>query len=199
MLWLQLDASVGPTIPNGSCCTYFPSAPEMQSAAMDCDGETTTPKHNMAQLRYMKPLLGASSRLGRTLAELFGLLVKLSVGTQVRQRRGQNIVSTAVYPSPSARSVAAALNYLLDAGLDASWIPNDVMRFKLTFLICSMGFTAPMLFDERCFPYYLMLEKFVSRGGRMTFFKTFKWVLSVGGTVPVEEGLEHTKLPIGKF
>ena len=31
-------------------------------------------------LRQIKPLLTVSSRLGRTLAELFGLLVKLSVG-----------------------------------------------------------------------------------------------------------------------
>jgi E3 ubiquitin-protein ligase HUWE1 len=30
------------------------------------------------QLKYIKPLLGASSRLGRALAELFGLLVKVS-------------------------------------------------------------------------------------------------------------------------
>lgn len=30
-----------------------------------------------AQIKYIKPLLGVSSRLGRALAELFGLLVKV--------------------------------------------------------------------------------------------------------------------------
>lgn len=32
---------------------------------------------NNVKLKYLKPLLGASSRLGRALAELFGLLVKV--------------------------------------------------------------------------------------------------------------------------
>lgn len=37
------------------------------------DGKITNP----VQIKYIKTLLGASSRLGRALAELFGLLVKV--------------------------------------------------------------------------------------------------------------------------
>ena len=42
-----------------------------------------------SQIKQIKPLLSGSSRLGRALAELFGLLVKLCVGSPLRQRRGQ--------------------------------------------------------------------------------------------------------------
>ena len=43
------------------------------------------------QIKQIKPLLSGSSRLGRALAELFALLVKLCVGSPLRQRRGQQI------------------------------------------------------------------------------------------------------------
>jgi len=46
---------------------------------MEVDSESSSHMLPQAlQLKYIKPLLGASSRLGRTLAELFGLLVKVS-------------------------------------------------------------------------------------------------------------------------
>lgn len=35
--------------------------------------------HQSVKLKYLKPLLAASSRLGRALAELFGLLVKVCI------------------------------------------------------------------------------------------------------------------------
>lgn len=167
---------------------------------MDIDGEPITSKPSSQQLKYIKPLLGASSRLGRALAELFGLLVKLCVGTPVRQRRGQNIVSAPVFPSPYARSVATALNYLLANGLNSEKLPpSPIPKFKLTFLICSVGFTSPMLFDEKRYPYHLMLQKFISLGGQATFFNTFKWALSANNTIPLEEGLEDPDLPEGEF
>jgi len=34
-----------------------------------------------------------------------------------------------------------------------------------------VGFTSPMLFDERKFPYHLMLQKFVQCGGQDAFFE----------------------------
>lgn len=74
-----------------------------------------------AQIRQLKPLLSASSRLGRALAELFGLLVKLCVGSPVRQRRSQQQTSQGATPSPAARAVASALTRLLGSGL--SWEP----------------------------------------------------------------------------
>ena len=63
----------------------------------------------------------ASSRLGRALAELFGLLVKLCVGSPVRQRRSHHAASTTTAPTPAARSTASALTKLLTKGL--SWQP----------------------------------------------------------------------------
>lgn len=174
-------------------------------ATMDVDVETTnaatataSSKPTPQQLTYIKPLLGASSRLGRALAELFGLLVKLCVGSPIRQRRGQNMISTPPLLTPYARNVATALNSLLANGLNSECLPpSPIPKFRLTFLICSVGFTSPMLFDEKRYPYHLMLQKFVSWGGQATFFSTFKWALSAGGTIPLEKGLEHPNLPDG--
>ncbi|KAK0081548.1 hypothetical protein PV325_011960 [Microctonus aethiopoides] len=149
------------------------------------------------QLKYIKPLLGASSRLGRALAELFGLLVKLCMGSPMR-RRGQQLPMIPTIPNSAARGVACALNILLTRGL--SWDklpPSPIPKFKLTFLICSVGFTSPMLFDEKRHPYHLMLQKFVQLGGQNAFFSTFRWALSGGEQFPLSEGLEHSNLPDG--
>ncbi|KAJ8265460.1 hypothetical protein COCON_G00145590 [Conger conger] len=54
-----------------------------------------------------------------------------------------------------------------------------------------------MLFDERKYPYHLMLQKFFCSGGHDALFETFNWALSMGGKVPVSEGLEHSELPDG--
>ncbi|XP_071979940.1 E3 ubiquitin-protein ligase HUWE1 isoform X6 [Engystomops pustulosus] len=151
-----------------------------------------------ARIKQIKPLLSASSRLGRALAELFGLLVKLCVGSPVRQRRSHHAASTTTAPTPAARSTASALTKLLTKGL--SWQPppyTPTPRFRLTFFICSVGFTSPMLFDERKYPYHLMLQKFLCSGGHNALFETFNWALSMGGRVPVSEGLEHSDLPDG--
>ncbi|KAJ8683247.1 hypothetical protein QAD02_019039 [Eretmocerus hayati] len=148
------------------------------------------------QLKYIKPLLGASSRLGRALAELFGLLVKLCMSSPGRQRRGQQAPLIPALPSQAARSVATALNCLLMRGLSHDKLPpSPVPKFKLTFLICSVGFTSPMLFDEKRHPYHLMLQKFVKLGGQNAFFATFRWALSAGGQFELSEGLEHPDLP----
>ncbi len=42
---------------------------------------------------------------------------------------------------------------------------------RLTFFICSVGFTSPMLFDEKKYPYHLMLQKFLSCGGQDAMFE----------------------------
>ncbi|XP_051961196.1 E3 ubiquitin-protein ligase HUWE1-like isoform X6 [Xyrauchen texanus] len=150
------------------------------------------------RIKQIKPLLSASSRLGRALAELFGLLVKLCVGSPVRQRRSHHTTSTGTAPTPAARATASSLTKLLTKGL--SWLPppyTPTPRFRLTFFICSVGFTSPMLFDERKYPYHLMLQKFFCSGGHDALFETFNWALSMGGKVPVSEGLEHLELPDG--
>ncbi|XP_018576077.1 E3 ubiquitin-protein ligase HUWE1 isoform X3 [Anoplophora glabripennis] len=167
--------------------------------SMDVDSETGAAinRQDNRNLKYIKPLLGASSRLGRALAELFGLLVKLCVGSPIRQRRGQNIVAAPPMPSLYARNVATALNILLAEGLDCDRLPPcPTAKCRLTFLICSVGFTSPMLFDERRYPYHLMLKKFVSLGGQAIFFKTFRWALNAGN-LSADEGIEYSVLPEG--
>lgn len=96
---------------------------------------------------------------------------QLCVGSPIRQRRGQQLPLTPSLPSQAARSVAKALNGLLTRGL--SWDklpPSPIPKFRLTFLICSVGFTSPMLFDEKRHPYHLMLQTFVHSGGQTAFF-----------------------------
>ncbi|XP_054708625.1 E3 ubiquitin-protein ligase HUWE1-like [Uloborus diversus] len=162
------------------------------------NGEKPKAKAFHAQIKLIKPLLSGASRLGRALAELFGLLVKLCVGSPMRQRRGQQIPPSPSSPSPAARAVASALTRLLAMGL--SWEPppaSPVPKFRLTFYICSVGFTSPMLFDERKYPYHLMLQKFLSCGGLDAFFNTFRWALTCGNKVPIEDGLEHPELSDG--
>ncbi|XP_060516281.1 E3 ubiquitin-protein ligase HUWE1 isoform X2 [Cylas formicarius] len=168
-----------------SASTHMAPSMDVLSAShpvipMDVDvSESTVTKPDNRNLKYIKPLLGASSRLGRALAELFGLLVKLCVGSPIRQRRGQNIVAAPPMPSIHAKKVARALNILLAKGLDCDSLPPcPTPKCRLTFLICSVGFTSPMLFDERRYPYYLMLKKFVGMGGQAIFFKTFRWALN---------------------
>ena len=152
-----------------------------------------------AQIKQIKPLLSGSSRLGRALAELFGLLVKLCVGSPLRQRRGQQVPPVPVSPPPPpARTVATALTKLLASGL--SWQPpatSPLPKFRLTFFICSVGFTSPMLFDEKKFPYHLMLAQFIAGGGQAAFFDAFNWAITLGGSAPAEEGLENPALPEG--
>ncbi|XP_014203791.1 E3 ubiquitin-protein ligase HUWE1 isoform X2 [Copidosoma floridanum] len=151
---------------------------------------------NVHQPKYIRPLLAAASRLGRALAELFGLFVKLCMGSAAKQRRGQQLPPVPTPPSQAAQSVATALNCLLMRGLLYDKLPpSPVPKFKLTFLICSVGFTSPMLFDEKRYPYHLMLQKFVKLGGQNAFFSTFEWALTGGGQFDVNEGLEHPNLP----
>ncbi|XP_029689696.1 E3 ubiquitin-protein ligase HUWE1 isoform X5 [Takifugu rubripes] len=169
-----------------------------EPSASDAKSKSKLSPAMATRIKQIKPLLSASSRLGRALAELFGLLVKLCVGSPVRQRRSHHATSTGTTPTPAARATASALTKLLTKGL--SWQPppyTPTPRFRLTFFICSVGFTSPMLFDERKYPYHLMLQKFFCSGGHDALFETFNWALSMGGKVPVSEGLEHTDLPDG--
>ncbi|XP_046895555.1 E3 ubiquitin-protein ligase HUWE1 isoform X4 [Hypomesus transpacificus] len=169
-----------------------------EPAAADPKAKSKLTPAMATRIKQIKPLLSASSRLGRALAELFGLLVKLCVGSPVRQRRSHHATSTGTAPTPAARATASSLTKLLTKGL--SWQPppyTPTPRFRLTFFICSVGFTSPMLFDERKYPYHLMLQKFFCSGGHDALFETFNWALSMGGKVPVSEGLEHADLPDG--
>lgn len=68
------------------------------------------------QQKYIKPLLTVASRLGRTLAELFGLLVKLSVGTPIRRRTHSTPLQSSAVTLES-RNISKQLNILLCKGL----------------------------------------------------------------------------------
>lgn len=85
-----------------------------------------------AQVKQIKPLLSSASRLGRALAELFGLLVKLSVGSPIRHRRSHHAVpSIPIAPSPPALAVSIQLSKLLACGL--SWEPpptSPIPKFR---------------------------------------------------------------------
>ncbi|XP_021341229.1 E3 ubiquitin-protein ligase HUWE1-like isoform X3 [Mizuhopecten yessoensis] len=174
---------------------------DVQSLSTSSDKESKRPKMSpalQAQVKQLKPLLSVSSRLCRALAELFGLLVKLCVGSPVRQRRSHQIPPPPTTPSPAAQSVARALTRLLTNGLQ--WTPPEyspVPKLRLTFLVCSVGFTSPMLFDEKKQPYHLMLQKFVSSGGQKALFEAFSWALSIDGKVQMSDGLEFPELPDG--
>lgn len=85
------------------------------------------------QVRQIKPLLSSASRLGRALAELFGLLVKLSVGSPLRHRRSHHSMpNLPMAPTPPARAVAVSITQLLARGL--SWEPpptSPIPKFRL--------------------------------------------------------------------
>lgn len=84
------------------------------------------------QVKQIKPLLSSASRLGRALAELFGLLVKLSVGTPLRQRRSHHtIANVPLPPTPASRAISVSLTSLLARGL--SWEPpatSPIPKFR---------------------------------------------------------------------
>jgi len=80
-----------------------------------------------------------SSRLGRALAELFTLQVKLAVGTPSRQRRTQQLAAGSV-PTPAADAVATTLANLLSQSL--LWTPPSYcalpkLRYVFLFISCT--------------------------------------------------------------
>lgn len=174
---------------------------EVDNTESNSSSKSGTQKKVLAsasQLKYIKSLLLASSRLGRALAELFGLLVKLSVGSPTRQRRGQSFPSTPQITPPASKEIARVLSYILVDGLSYHKLPpSPIPKLKLIFLICSVGFTSPMLFDEKRFAYHLMLQKFVEEGGLEVFFEMFKWALTAGHTIPIHRAIESNNLPDG--
>ncbi|XP_018898771.2 E3 ubiquitin-protein ligase HUWE1 isoform X2 [Bemisia tabaci] len=131
------------------------------------------------QLKYIKPLVAASSRLGRALAELFGLLTKLCVGFPARTRRGNHLTNTPVCPTPAAEAVSNVLANLLAQGLNYSRISSKPpSSYVMTYLLCFVGFTSPLLFDEKKLPYHLMLQKFIySAKGIKSFVRSFIFAL----------------------
>jgi len=82
------------------------------------------------QSKLIKPLLVSTSRLGKGLAELFSLLVKLCVGSPVRHRRNNpSIASASITPSLSAQNISTVFAKLISDGL--SWeLPSTLPRHR---------------------------------------------------------------------
>lgn len=82
------------------------------------------------QSKLIKPLLMSTSRLGKGLAELFALLVKLSVGSPIRHRRNNHSMpNTPTIPSMAAQNISSVFAKLIADGL--SWdIPPSLPKHK---------------------------------------------------------------------
>ncbi|XP_049782725.1 E3 ubiquitin-protein ligase HUWE1-like [Schistocerca cancellata] len=168
----------------------------------DASHESGTEQRNFLKVppnivaKYIKPLLHASSRLGRALAELFGMLVKLSVGTPLKRRQRYTVLSRVL--TPAAKDISESLAMLLVDCLSWTSLPKVcVPQFKLTYLICSVGFTSPLLFDEKKNPYYLMLYQFLRYGGHTAYFESFRKALTDNDKLPIKTAFENPLLPEG--
>lgn len=109
----------------------------------------------------------------------------------------QNLLSSSNNPSPSAISVATSLAEIgisgfttsrfqpsLQPTLPLSLTPQSTTinlnpKFRLTFYICSIGFTSSILFDEQKRPYHLMIQRFDQQDGLKALFDAFYWALSL--------------------
>ena len=159
----SLMRSIGEMGSNGvsaameSLTTSETTSSPMETEEVSADGTTIVSNNKkmklsvamQAQIKQIKPLLSASSRLGRALAELFGLLVKLSVGSPVRQRRTQQVLPTSVTPSPAARRVATALTQLAAEGL--RWMPPACSPVPKLRSIFTLTLTTLNHGDQRVF------------------------------------------------
>ncbi|XP_071495531.1 E3 ubiquitin-protein ligase HUWE1-like [Diadema antillarum] len=177
------------------------STMEVDDTKGDAKDLRARPKPNAQMLQTVKqamPVLYAPSRLGKALSELFGLLVKLCVGSSVRQRSRQHLHPNLTPPSEAARNTAKVLMELLLQSL--SWTPppaSPLPKFRVTFYICAVSFASPMLFDDKKNPYHLMLQKFVSTGAHTALFDAFHWAVTMGGKMRASECMEHPDLPEG--
>lgn len=103
---------------------------EASKSSTDRRNKTRNKRVVIEQSRLIKPLYASSSRLAKALAELFNLLVKLSVGTPSRSRRNnQAVPNVPAIPSAAAQNVASVFAKLISDGL--SWeVPASQPRHR---------------------------------------------------------------------
>lgn len=103
---------------------------DTSKSSSDRRSKSKSKKIFFEQSRLIKPLLVGTSRLGKGLAELFALLVKLSVGSPLRHRRNNhNVPNTPTIPSVAAQSVASVFAKLIAEGL--SWeVPPSLPKHR---------------------------------------------------------------------
>ena len=162
------------------------------SEKMETTAETKPPTQIVSYSKLLRPLFNCSSKLGRSLCELFGLLVKLSAGsswknTNARRNMMQQLHAGYNNPAPTqaAVNVSSALADISISGFSSHFALAETStehlhpKFRLTFYICSIGFTSSILFDEAKRPYHLMLQQFDQSKGLKALFDAFYWSLSL--------------------
>ncbi|XP_065351363.1 E3 ubiquitin-protein ligase HUWE1 isoform X4 [Cloeon dipterum] len=141
-----------------------------------------------AQLSNLSKLVDPTTRLRQSMSEFFSILVKLCVGTPLRQRRGQTGSNSPFIATNQSCAVASRLGDLIK---NAVWhkkfpqAPYDYLTkssklevvFSVKYLISAITFVTPMMLDEKKVPYHLMLNEFIANRGYLRFFETFRWVL----------------------
>lgn len=101
-----------------------------KSSTSERKSKSKSKKLLFEQSKLIKPLLVSTSRLGKGLAELFALLVKLSVGSPLRHRRNNHSMPNApTIPSVAAQNISSVFAKLIADGL--SWdIPSSLPKHK---------------------------------------------------------------------
>jgi hypothetical protein len=129
-------------------------------------------------IKHIRPLLTVASRLGRSVSDIYAVLVRLFVIPQHQPRRYRHTPSP---PKQPAWECVAALTKTLVDGF--TWVPPDLAPtpgFRLTLLLCFAGLTSSMLFDEQKSSYHIMLKQFASLGGVDALLEAFNWAVDTG-------------------
>lgn len=151
--------------------------------------------------KLLRPLFNSSSKLARSLCEIFGLLVKLAAGSWKNSNNRRQIIPHLNHQSqttPTQASINVATNIVNTGVFGFASSPSDDQqdrivkngfeffdiarlppKFRLTFYIWSISFTSSVLFDEQKRPYHLMLQRFEQLGGLKALFDAFHWSLSL--------------------
>ncbi|XP_031573679.1 E3 ubiquitin-protein ligase HUWE1-like isoform X3 [Actinia tenebrosa] len=152
-----------------------------------------------SQRRIVKQLLQVTSSVNKSLSEFFSSLLKLSVGTTQKQRRPPHGISTPSAPSLSAKVVTSQLCKVLKNALSWKGAAADKSSpgLRLHFYVNTINFASRLLFDDKKFPYHLMLQQFMMSGALNSLFEKFNWVLSQGGKIPLDAAADHPDMPDG--
>ena len=105
----------------------------------------------------------------------------INVATAIADISISGFSSSLLIPSPSSGdlSLSPASASSAKTGFEFFDIAKLNPKFRLTFYICSIGFTSSVLFDEQKRPYHLMLQRFDQLGGLKALFDAFHWSLSL--------------------
>lgn len=126
-----------------------------------------------SQRRIVKQLLQVTSSVNKSLSEFFTSLLKLSVGTTQKQRRPPHGISTPSAPSLSAKVVTSQLCKVLKNALSWKGAAADKSSpgLRLHFYVNTINFASRLLFDDKKFPYHLMLQQFMMSGALNSLFE----------------------------